>query len=89
MYFQVCCTNNFGTDALFEEVDKIGIEFSHHPDDYHWQYTPQRRQELTEKQEAITLQIAYLALRSEMKFYANRTKADTYFIRSDVNDTLA
>lgn len=36
LYFQVCATNNFGTAELFEEIDKIDIEFARHPDNYHW-----------------------------------------------------
>lgn len=36
LYYQVCATNNFGTKELFEEIDKIDISFSNHPDHYFW-----------------------------------------------------
>jgi len=40
-YFQICATNNHGTNQLFEEIDRLKIEFQEHPDDYYWQYVPQ------------------------------------------------
>jgi hypothetical protein len=41
-----------------------------------------------EEQEIACLQLAWLAFRSEMKYYENKAEKDSYWIRSDVNDKL-
>ena len=42
-----------------------------------------------EEQEIACLQLAWLAFRTEMKFYENKNEQDSFWIRSDLNDKLA
>lgn len=42
-----------------------------------------------EEQEIVCMQLAWLSFRAEMKYYENQAELGSFYIRSDLNDTLA
>lgn len=89
--YYVCATNNVGTQELFIDLDKVN-------DDGGSLYTlnclqgkksEHARPLLQEGQEISLMQLAWLSFRAEMKFYENKAKKGSYYIRSDLNDVLA